>query len=187
VNEIPHHAAPSDLSRPVASQVDPVVAAAAEVLGVDSVGAMLVDAHGALRLLGASDDLARVMEAAQIAAGDGPGIETLHTGNDVAIADLATVTRWREWAARLHEAGARAVLSSPITVSDVVVGNLNSIIRRPHVWTPAEIRAQRAYARVIGAMLILVAPSTPNVTDHRSEPRGSIQQTSPGQRRADRS
>ena len=152
---------------PLASRVGAVVAAAGGVLDVDSVGAMLRDAGGELRLLGASDDLARLMEVAQLDTGHGPGIETTRTGHDVAIADLGTVTEPNQWAQRLRAAGAGAVLSSPIIVAGVVVGTLNSIVRRAHIWTPDEIRAQRAYARVIAAMLPLVALPT-ETTAHQS-------------------
>jgi hypothetical protein len=151
-----------DPPEPLESRLDAVVAAAAEVLGVDSVGAMLLDAHGVLRLLGASDELAQLMERAQIDADDGPGLETTRTGADVAVADLVTASRWATVSKRLCAAGARAVLSSPILLGGVVVGNLNAIRRQPHVWTPSEIRAQRAYARVIGAMLTMVTPAGPD-------------------------
>ena len=96
-----------------------------------------------LRLLGASDDLALLMESAQLDTGAGPGIETARTGSDVAVDDLASDGRWPAWAGQLHDAGAGAVLSSPITSAGTVVGNLNSIIRSAHHWTPEQIRAQR--------------------------------------------
>jgi GAF domain-containing protein len=150
-------------------RVSTVVIAAVEVLDVDSVGAMLLDAQGHLRLLGASDELARLLEEAQIDVSEGPGIQTTRTGADVAVADLATVTQWPALALRLRDAGAGAVLSAPILASGVVVGNLNSILRRAHVWTPAEIRSQRAYARLIGAMLSVAAPSGSGRSARRSD------------------
>jgi GAF domain-containing protein len=140
-------------SRSAAGRLASIVAAAAEVLRVDSVGAMLLDPGGSLRLIGASDALARAMENTQIELDDGPGIEATRTGRDVAVADLARAGRWQVLAERLVPIGGGAVLSSPIRVHDAVVGNLNAIARQPHRWTPAEIRAAGAYARMIGALL----------------------------------
>jgi GAF domain-containing protein len=140
-------------SRSAAGRLESIVVAAAEVLRVDSVGAMLLDAGGSLRLIGASDALARAMEDTQIELDDGPGIEATRTGRDVVVADLARAGRWRALAERLVPIGGGAVLSSPIRVHDAVVGNLNAIARQPHRWTPGEIRAAGAYARMIGALL----------------------------------
>jgi hypothetical protein len=147
---------------PAAQRLEAVVMAAAEVLGIDSVGAMLFDATGVLRLVGASDALARALETVQIELGAGPGIETAKTGRDVVITDLAAAAQWGEIADHLGAAGASAVLSSAIRADGVVVGNLNAISRRPRSWTSAEVRAVHAYARVIGALLEIAAPADPN-------------------------
>ena len=176
-----------DPSVPLEDRVAAIVAAAAVVLDVDSVGAMLRDVHGDFRLIGASDELARLMETVQIDTGSGPGMETARTGDDVAIADLGSVAEPNAWANRLRAAGAGAVLSSPIIVGGVVVGNLNAVIRAPHIWTPHQIRAQRAYARVIAAMLNLVVPPGSSAVARHSTPSGRFKESAAEpERHADR-
>ena len=139
-----------------------IVVAAAEVLGVDSVGAMLIDADGRLRLVAASDDAARILERAQLELCEGPGIDATRSGDNVAVDDLASTSRWSSLVERLRPMDAGAVLSSPIRVHGAVVGNLNAIARGVHTWTPAERRASDAYAGVIGALLEVAAPSDPS-------------------------
>jgi hypothetical protein len=42
-------------------------------------------------------------------------------------------------------------------VSGELVGNLNAIMRQPHLWSAEETRAHEAYADVIGLLLGLAA------------------------------
>jgi GAF domain-containing protein len=135
------------------------VQVAVDVLRVDSVGLMLLDEHGTLQAVGFTDDQASVLEATQVRVGQGPGLDTMDTSVTVAVADLAVVPAYAALWAGVSGNGLRAVLSCPIWAAGAVVGNLNAARRRPHTWTVDEIREAEAYAKVVGLILDLAAPS----------------------------
>jgi GAF domain-containing protein len=134
-----------------------IISVAVESLGVDSVGAMLLDGDGPLRVLGASDDVSSAIEAAQIETGTGPGIDAVRTGSTVTVDDIATDGRYRELRERIGHVEVGALLASPIRFRGAVVGNLNAITTRPRSWSSGQIKAHEAYARVVGVLLNLVA------------------------------
>jgi GAF domain-containing protein len=135
------------------------VQVAVDVLRVDSVGLMLLDEHGTLQAVGFTDDEAAVLEATQARVRQGPGRDTMDTGVTVAVTDLAVVPEYAALWAGVSGSGLRAVLSSPIWAGGAVVGNLNAARRGPHAWTADEIREAEAYAKVVGLILDLAAPS----------------------------
>jgi GAF domain-containing protein len=135
------------------------VQVAVDVLRVDSVGLMLLDEHGTLRAVGFTDDQAAVLEATQARVRRGPGIDTMDTAATVAVADLAVVPAYAALWAGVSGSGLRAVLSCPIWAAGAVAGNLNAARRGPHTWTADEIREAEAYAKVVGLILDLAAPS----------------------------
>ena len=135
------------------------VQVAVDVLRVDSVGLMLLDEHGTLQAVGFTDDPAAVLEATQARVRQGPGLDTMDTATSVAVADLANVAAYAALWAGVSASGLRAVLSCPIWAGGAVVGNLNAARRTPHAWTADEIREAEAYAKVVGLILDLAAPS----------------------------
>jgi len=135
------------------------VQVAVDVLRVDSVGLMLLDEHGTLQAVGFTDDQASVLDTTQVRVGQGPGLDTMDTAATVAIADLAVIPGYAALWAGVSGIGLRAVLSCPIWAAGAVVGNLNAARRRPHTWTADEIREAEAYAKVVGLILDLAAPS----------------------------
>jgi GAF domain-containing protein len=135
------------------------VQVAVDVLRVDSVGLMLLDEHGTLQAVGFTDDQASVLEATQVLVGQGPGLDTMDTASTVAIADLAVIPAYAALWAGVSGIGLRAVLSCPVRSGGTVVGNLNAARRGPHTWTAGEIREAEAYAKVVGLILDLAAPS----------------------------
>lgn len=144
----------------LAAALDRLVSAASTVLHVDSVGVMLVGDADRARVVGASDALASALEQSQIDSGQGPGVDSLRTGKTVAVDDLAVHSGYRQLWRGVQPTGLRAVLSSPINVSDSVVGNFNAALRQPHAWTSTQIRANDAYACVIGVALGVTARAT---------------------------
>lgn len=133
-----------------------VVSAAAELLDVDSVGLLLLDDVDRVRSVASTGRAARMLEEAQEKITVGPGIDAL-TGEMVAVSDIAAEPRygalWRE----VRAYGVRAVLSAPICLGDDVVGNLNALVREPHVWSAAERRSAAAFAGIVGQLLGLAA------------------------------
>ncbi len=143
-------------------RIGDVLSAASEVLGVGSVGLMLLDDAGALRVVGVSDQVVAALEVAQRRLGVGPAIDSLRTSRTVAIDDLAEspahreLWRWLRDGAQSPDAGvARAVLSAVVRVRGDVVGTLNAVQTDPQRWSPDQARAVQAYADIIGVLLRL--------------------------------
>ncbi|GAB3922501.1 hypothetical protein GCM10011575_42980 [Microlunatus endophyticus] len=139
------------------TRVDQLLTAAVEVLGVDTVGLMLLDDRDRLHRVGATDEIADLLERAQAESGEGPGVESQRTGAAVAVADLSTSDRYPLLQSRVQGSGIRAVLSSPVRVDQQTIGNLNAVLLRAHTWTEPQLRANQAYADVIGLALKTVA------------------------------
>ena len=138
-------------------RLEQVVDAAVAVLRVRSVGVILLDDQDRLRVAAATDDAAAALEAVQAQHGAGPGIDAMQRGTTVAVPDLWAVEEYRPLLASLDPTAARAVLSSPIRVEGSVIGNFNALDPEPHDWTPAQVRANAAYADVVGLALRLSA------------------------------
>lgn len=141
----------------VVDRLHQVIAAAAAVLGVDSVGLMLLDEHGVPRVAGASDEFADALEAAQANIGQGPGIDSLRDGCIIAVDDLAAAGDYVGLWQRLGTSGMRAVLSCPVRAGGDVVGNFNAMLRERHSWSQQQINATETYANVIGLALTVTA------------------------------
>lgn len=139
------------------ARIDRMLAAAVEVLTVDSVGLMLLDDRDQLRRVGATHAVADRLETAQSEAGQGPGVDSVRTGKIVAVADLSAAPDYGDLWNRVSDTGVRAVLSSPVRVDQEPIGNLNAVLYRPHTWSGSQLRANQAYADVIGLALKTVA------------------------------
>lgn len=134
-------------------QLEVMVNSALTVLAVDSVGLMLLDEEDKPRVATATDAAAGLLEDLQTELGEGPGMETLRTGKTIAVDDLATSGRYPRLSRSLAGSQIAAVLSSPIRVDDTIAGNFNAALSRPHDWTEAQIKANDAYANLIGMAL----------------------------------
>ncbi|MCO1654614.1 GAF domain-containing protein [Pseudonocardia humida] len=150
----------------VQARLDEVLSAATGVLGVDSVGLMMLDEDDVLRVVGVTDDAAGVLEAAQQRLDVGPGIDCVRDGAVVAVDDLAGSERYAPvWECLRGPSNgqprgggaARAVLSVPVRVRGETVGTLNALHRTPQRWDDAQVRAVEAYGAVIAILLRLEA------------------------------
>jgi GAF domain-containing protein len=140
-----------------------IVAAAADLFGVESVGVLLLDEAGMLRAAASTTMAAARLEEAQQRLGLGPGHDTVARRGTVGVEDLAAVPDYAPLVAELAPVRVGAVLSAPIWVGTEVVGNLNLIHLQAHRWSESEARAAAAYAEVIGNLLGDSARSEPRL------------------------
>jgi len=149
---------------PLGTRLGTVVSAAADLLGVESIGLLLLDDTDRIRSVASTGPAARVLELAHEKVVVGPGVDALN-GEMLAVTDLAAEPRyavlWREVAGH----GVRAVLAAPVRLGELVVGNLNAVLPEPHAWTPAERRSAAAFAGIVGQLLGLAARESVSVTD----------------------
>jgi GAF domain-containing protein len=161
--DLPARARPQD----VQARLGEVLSAATEVLGVDSVGLMMLDEDDVLGVVGVTDAAAAALEAAQQQLAVGPGVDCVRDGASVAVDDLSRDERyaavWERVGGRSDGAsgsgGLRSVLSVPVRVRGETVGTLNAFHRAPQHWDGTQVRAIEAYGAVIAILLRLEAAS----------------------------
>jgi transcriptional regulator with GAF, ATPase, and Fis domain len=139
--------------RSAAAHLAAIVAAAADLLKVDSAGILLLDDVGRLRAAASATAMADRLEQAQQRLGIGPGHDTISRRSTVLVDNLSDEPAYAPLVAELAPLRIGAVLSTPIWVEHQVVGNLNLIRTDAHSWSEQEARAAAAYAEVVGKLL----------------------------------
>jgi transcriptional regulator with GAF, ATPase, and Fis domain len=122
-----------------------------ELLEVDAAGLLLADGRGALRLVAASTEQARIAELFQIQNDEGPCLDCYRTGQAVVVSDIraaATVSRWPRFATVAREVGYCGVHAIPMRLRDQTIGTLNLFRGAPDGMDPAVVRAARALVDV---------------------------------------
>jgi transcriptional regulator with GAF, ATPase, and Fis domain len=121
----------------------------AQVLGVSAAGVLLTDQRGALQVVAASTEQTRLLELFQIQTDQGPCTECFHTGQPIAVADLAAATdRWPRFAAEASQSGFASVHALPMRLRTDVIGALNLFGTRPGALDQDTIRLGQALADV---------------------------------------
>jgi transcriptional regulator with GAF, ATPase, and Fis domain len=122
-----------------------------ELLEIDAAGLLLAGADGALRLVAASTEEARVVELLQLQHDEGPCPDSFRTGLAVIVSDIRSpeaAARWPRFAAAAAELGLAGVHSLPMRLRDQVIGTLNLFSKAAGALDPAVVRAARALVDV---------------------------------------
>jgi GAF domain-containing protein len=120
-----------------------------ELLDVDAAGILLVDQRGALQLVAASTEQARLLELFQLQDEEGPCLDCYHSGTQVACADLATEPqRWPRFTAAAHDRGFAAVHALPMRLREQVLGAMNLFSASPGVLPEGTVAVAQALADV---------------------------------------
>ena len=118
-----------------------------QLLGASAAGVMLADPRGALRLVAASSEAARLLEVFQLQSDEGPCLETIRTGQPVAEPDLNHAQqRWPHFTPVALRAGFAAVHALPMRLREQVIGGLNLFRDQPGAFAPADVRIGQALA-----------------------------------------
>jgi len=96
-----------------------------ELLPVAAAGILLRDADGILRVIGASNPSAHLLDLFQVQNEEGPCLECLATGEPIADTDLDAAGRWPRFAALARAHDFSAVYALPLHSHQVAVGALN--------------------------------------------------------------
>jgi len=123
----------------------------ADLLEVDAAGLLLADSRGALRLVAASTERARVVELFQVQNDEGPCLDCYRTGQVVVVSDIRSEqasARWPRFAAAALEMGYVGVHAIPMRLRDQVIGTLNLFRTAPDGLPPATVVAATALADV---------------------------------------
>jgi GAF domain-containing protein len=122
-----------------------------ELLDVDAAGLLLADGRGALRLVAASTEQARVAELFQIQNDEGPCVDCFRSGQVVSIGDIGAgdmAKRWPRFAPAAYQMGFAGVHAIPMRLRDQVIGTLNLFRTAPDGLDQAAARAARALVDV---------------------------------------
>jgi GAF domain-containing protein len=122
-----------------------------ELLDVDAAGLLLADGRGALRLVAASTEQARVAELFQIQNDEGPCVDCFRSGQVVSISDISgddLAKRWPRFAPAAYQMGFAGVHAIPMRLRDQVIGTLNLFRTAPDGLDQAAARAARALVDV---------------------------------------
>jgi GAF domain-containing protein len=122
-----------------------------ELLEVDAAGLLLADGRGALQLVAASTEQARLVELFQIQVDQGPCLDCYRTGLPVVVRDISAAyatARWPRFAAAAAEMGFANVHAIPMRLRDQVIGTLNLFGPGPDGLDPAVARVARALVDV---------------------------------------
>ncbi|MGC1210913.1 MAG: GAF and ANTAR domain-containing protein [Micromonospora sp.] len=110
-----------------------VEVAKATIPGTAEVSATLI--RGAEAYTAAyTGDLALKLDEWQYEQGRGPCLDAATTGTAMLVPDMTAESRWPEWAARAHAAGAASSLSIGLPIQEAMVGALNVYGRTPRAF-----------------------------------------------------
>jgi hypothetical protein len=103
-----------------------------ELLGVAACGVLLADRQGALTLVAASTEEARLLELAQVENSEGPCMDAYNTGLPVQWGSVAdSAPRWPAFTAAARAAGFTAVQALPMRLREERLGALNLLSAAP--------------------------------------------------------
>ena len=145
--------------------------AAAELLGVDGSGLLLVDEGRVQRSTVATDDHGRELEEHQEALGEGPCVDALMIDTTVHTADVTCDERWPRLAKVLSDRSVRAVVGAPIHVGGQPVGSINCYRMEPYEWDDSDLAALGQLSLIAGRVLstALLASSKERVVEQLQE------------------
>ncbi|MDH6219477.1 GAF and ANTAR domain-containing protein [Streptomyces pseudovenezuelae] len=125
------------------------------LLDASAAGVLLADRDGALHVMAASDEQARLLELFQLQNDEGPCLECFHTGAPVLVPDLSAETlQWPRFAVAAQRSGFTAVQALPMRLRDEVVGALNLFHAEPGPIEPAGTLIAQALADVATISLL---------------------------------
>jgi GAF domain-containing protein len=133
--------------------LEQVIRLAAEVVTPAAAGGITFDREGRFVTAATSAPLAAQVDEAQYGADSGPCLDALRQGEVVATDDLATETRWPEFASFAVAHGLGSSLSLPLRVGDRTIGALNLYAHEPAAFRGPARRHAEAFAVQCGAAL----------------------------------
>ena len=95
------------------------------LLDAGAAGILLADADGALHVMAASSERARLLELFQLQNEEGPCLDCFAGGQPVVNIDLDDTDRWPRFAPEARAAGYRCVQALPMRLREVTIGALN--------------------------------------------------------------
>ncbi|MEU7422970.1 GAF and ANTAR domain-containing protein [Streptomyces sp. NPDC040750] len=119
--------------------------AALKLGGVEGAGVTLERDHRPLTVVSAGP-VAPQLDERQYGQDDGPCLQTLRSGEEVAADDMLSETRWGDYPAYAAACGIRSSFSLPIAPHSHTAGALNLYAGPPDAFAAVDLRALRSLA-----------------------------------------
>jgi len=126
-----------------------------ELIDADAVGILLADADGALRVMAASNEQARLLELFQLQNDQGPCVEAFTSGQPVSCAALRdSIERWPRFTPYAVGAGFECVYAFPLRLRNSVIGALNLFKTQAGTMPAADVQLAQALADVASVAIL---------------------------------
>jgi len=127
-----------------------------DLLETDSAGILLANADDELEVAASTSQDDTVIQAMQLDAVAGPGIESFRTGRVVSVPDLdVDPQRWPAFANTARSLGIHSVYAIPLRLRDSTIGTLNLMRRQKGDFSPRDVLAAQALADVATIGMVL--------------------------------
>jgi GAF domain-containing protein len=113
--------------------------------GTDEVSVTLVRGKGAYTAA-YTGEIAVALDEAQYRKGYGPCLDASASGASLSLPEMATESRWPDWAARAREAGVNSSLSIGLPIHETVSGALNIYALKPDTFDDDAIILAQTFA-----------------------------------------
>ncbi|MCP2032180.1 GAF domain-containing protein [Okibacterium sp. HSC-33S16] len=118
-------------------------------LDASSAGVLIGDSADELELVASTSEASSIVELMQLAAHEGPCIDSFSTGDIISVAKIDdSPERWTLFQNSAREQGFRSALSVPMRVRGTRVGALNLLRFEEGVLNDGDVRAAQALADV---------------------------------------
>ncbi len=119
-----------------------------ELVGAAAAGILLADSNGTLRVIGASNDQAHLLELLQVQNEEGPCLDSYRTGQVVTHPDLTMDSPWPRFAAVSVTQGYPSVCAVPMRLQELRLGCLNLFMSEPGALPESDVTLAQALADV---------------------------------------
>ena len=125
-----------------------------ELVGAASAGILLADSDGTLRVVGASNDQARLLELLQVQHEEGPCLDSYRIGQVVTHPDLTTDSPWPRFAAVSVAQGYRSVCAIPLRLREFRMGCLNLFMSDVGALPDSDVALAQALADIASSAIM---------------------------------
>jgi GAF domain-containing protein len=125
-----------------------------ELLGAAAAGILLADGEGTLRVIGASNERARLLELLQLQNHEGPCLDCYRTGNVVINPDMASASSWPRFASTCVREGYPSVCAVPMRLKGLTMGSLNLFMSEPVRLPDSDVALAQGLADVASIAII---------------------------------
>jgi GAF domain-containing protein len=120
-----------------------------QIVDTTAGGLLLIDGDGQLQLMTSTSEAADLVEVMQIAAADGPCIESFRTGTAVSVPDIEdTSARWPAFWKAAIESGFHSAHATPLKLRGTVIGTMNLFGERRQALSDRDAAVAQALADV---------------------------------------